>query len=679
MVGLSENQHNMASDFKLKLKHCAGCAVQDAQNLLMSLQNRQLIYEDAFVPKYNASLLILRFKSQADKDKVLNYPDYKDLIARKEFSEHVPTVNTTNRESDRTVFVWRLNPLMFQMGVYRDNYEESKTEFKAILTDRLAEDGMPPQDIQFLYTPENTPPKQMRIKFPTPEMAKKFLSADTRKLYIHLPQRFKKIDVHIPIPQCRRCKKKTHQVADCTESTSRCPRCLSILHLEPIDSDPTACPPTCWTHKAGHSTGSAKCPDNIKFRQMKRKENRISEERTNLLNNVEPGQRLITGKVFDLHQKVKTIKTNNTTPGVSYANTVLGQAMPYKLTPDFSPKGYASCYTGAMLQAIYNPDPLGFQEIMNAYEKANGWPVCKHPPLSPHFINALSDQEPLLPKNLGNLLAGRLPRMENTPASESRRRPRAHSTSPQTANSSPLTKTRRTESISEDDYSDSGSSPAPAQPSPAPEVKAYLKVMRAQELEPSPLPSGHPSPTEEHAHDSSNSLAAATSEVMEVTPLSAPPTKSPEQIQKSAKPKDKSKGKTSPRSMVNIKTIRAELEKTRASPIGITIQHDASQPSHPAPRKLLKDLCWRISTSADSFPRITIAELHDHIKFNRILYTPPVNARLTLNTIETLAQVHPVEEVFFTVEPKDRTVTSTTGKVTNLPGSRAASPVRPHR
>ena len=87
--------------------------------------------------------------------------------------------------------------------------------------------------------------------------------------------------------------------------------------------------------------------------------------------------------------------------------------------------------------------------------------------------------------------------------------------------------------------------------------------------------SAHPSPTEEHAHDSSNNLAAATSEVMEVTPLSAPPTKSPEQIQKSAKPKDKSKGKTSPRSMVNIKTIRAELEKTRASPIGITIQHDA--------------------------------------------------------------------------------------------------------
>ena len=131
--------------------------------------------------------------------------------------------------------------------------------------------------------------------------------------------------------------------------------------------------------------------------------------------------------------------------------------------------------------------------------------------------------------------------------------------------------------------------------------------------------------------------------------------------------------------MVNIKTIRAELEKTRTSPIGITIQHDASQPSHPAPRKLLKDLCWRTSTSADSFPKMTIAELQDHIKFNRILYTPPVNARLTPNTIETLAQVHPVEEVFFTVEPKDRTVTSTTGKVTHLPGSRAASPVRPHR
>ena len=166
---------------------------------------------------------------------------------------------------------------------------------------------------------------------------------------------------------------------------------------------------------------------------------------------------------------------------------------------------------------------------------------------------------------------------------------------------------------------------------------------------------------------------------MEVTPLSAPPTKSPEQIQKSAKPKDKNKGKTSPRSIVKLQTIRLELDKTRTSPIGISVQHDASQPSHPAPRKLLKDLCWRMSTSADSYPRMTIAELQEHIKSNRILYTQPVRARLTLNTVETLAQIHPVEEVYFTIDPKDRTVTSTTGKVINLPGSRAASPVRPHR
>ena len=131
--------------------------------------------------------------------------------------------------------------------------------------------------------------------------------------------------------------------------------------------------------------------------------------------------------------------------------------------------------------------------------------------------------------------------------------------------------------------------------------------------------------------------------------------------------------------MVNIKTIRAELEKTRTSPIGITIQHDASQPSHPAPKKLLKDLNWRTSTSVDSHPKMSIAELQEHIKSNRILYAPPVKARLTLNTIETLAQVHPGEEVFFVIDPKDRSVISTTGKVTHLPGSRATSPVRPHR
>ena len=681
MVGLSENQLNMASDFKLKLKHNTGLAARGAQRLLMSIQTRHLHYEDAFVPKYNEKLLIIRFKSQADKDKVLNYPDYKDLLERKNFSEHAPIVNTTNRESDRTAFVWRLNRLMFGNYTNKRELEANITEFKEILTDRLAEDGMPPQDIQFLHTPDMTPPKQMRIKFATADAAKKFVTEDTRKLYIHLPQRFKKLDEHIPIPQCKRCRKKTHQIADCPDSEVRCPRCLSRSHQEPLDNDPTACPPYCWTHKAGHSTGSAKCPDNIKYRQTKRKQNRISDERTNLLNNVEPGQRLITEKVFNLHQDVKTIKSNKTTPGLSFANTVIGEAISHKTPPDFNPKGYASCYIGAMLQAIYDPNPLGFQTIMNAYEKTNGWPIVKHPPLSTHFINALSEQEPLLPSNLGNLLAGRLPRAENTPASETRRRARSRSTSPETADSTPQSKTPRRGSPSKDDYSDysdAGRSPMVAS-SPDSEMKNELLQMRAQELVPSPLPPARPSQAEGPAHGSKHSPAINSPDVMEVTPLSAPPTKSPEQIQKSAKPKDKNKGKTSPRSIVKLQTIRLELDKTRTSPIGISVQHDASQPSHPAPRKLLKDLCWRMSTSADSYPRMTIAELQEHIKSNRILYTQPVRARLTLNTVETLAQIHPVEEVYFTIDPKDRTVTSTTGKVINLPGSRAASPVRPHR
>ena len=672
MVGPSVNQLNMASlpspsDFKWKVE-CfeRNQAASHAQNLLMSLQNRQLNYEDAFVPKYNGSLLIIRFKTHEDYRKVQDLGGLWELLRRKNFREYFPNTDTTERESDRTVFVWRLNRLMF--GAFRNqkDLEKNKTEFKTILTNRLVEDGMPPQDIQFLYTPNNTPPKQMRIKFPTSEIAKKFLSTDTRILYIHLPQTFKKIDEHIPIPQCKACRKKGHQIMDCPDPRERCPRCLSREHQKPKDDDPQNCVPYCWTHKEGHSTGSAKCPDNIKYRQMKRKELKTSRERNEIINNAEPGQRQITGQVFDLHQKVKTIKTNKSTPGASYANAVLGEAMSHKLTPDFNPKGYASCYTGAMLQAIYDPDPLGFQKIMNAYEEANGWPVCKHPPLSPHFINALSEQEPLLPNNLGNLLAGRLPRIENTPVSESRRRPRAQSSSPQ--NSTPTFKIPRRASLTDNESEASA------------DDDARQAEARLAELIPSPISSScHTSATEGSAFGSTNSLAAANTEEMEVIPLPVPPAKSPEQPQKSAKPKDKSKGKTSPRAMVNIKTIRAELDKTRTSPIGISIQHDASQPSHPAPKKLLKDLCWRMSTSADTYPRMTIAELHDHIKFNRILYTPPVRARLTLNTIDTLAQVHPVEEVYYTIDPKDRTVTSTTGKVTHLPGSRASSPVRPHR
>ena len=140
-----------------------------------------------------------------------------------------------------------------------------------------------------------------------------------------------------------------------------------------------------------------------------------------------------------------------------------------------------------------------------------------------------------------------------------------------------------------------------------------------------------------------------TTEVMEVTPLPSKTAKS--------KPKDK----TSPSTKVKGKTIRTELAKTQDSPIGIAVQHDAAQPSHPAPKRLLKDLCWRMSALPEgSHPEISMAELHQHIKNNRILYSPPATINLTLIVIETLASSHPDEKVHYVLEFRDRTVLSST-------------------
>ena len=146
------------------------------------------------------------------------------------------------------------------------------------------------------------------------------------------------------------------------------------------------------------------------------------------------------------------------------------------------------------------------------------------------------------------------------------------------------------------------------------------------------------------------------------------------------KSKQKAKEKTSPSSKITLKTIRDKLATTETSPIGITVQHDASQPSHPAPKKLLKNLYWKMSTMPEgSYPTISILELHEHIKSNRILYSPPVSINLTLKIIETLASSNPEEKVHYILEPKNMTALSSTGKVTHLQGSRATSPVRPSK
>ena len=70
-----------------------------------------------------------------------------------------------------------------------------------------------------------------------------------------------------------------------------------------------------------------------------------------------------------------------------------------------------------------------------------------------------------------------------------------------------------------------------------------------------------------------------------------------------------------------------------------------------------------------SYPEISIIELHQYIKNNRILYSPPVTVNVTNKMIETLASTHPDEKVCYIIDPKNHTLISSTGKVTHLQGS----------
>ena len=126
--------------------------------------------------------------------------------------------------------------------------------------------------------------------------------------------------------------------------------------------------------------------------------------------------------------------------------------------------------------------------------------------------------------------------------------------------------------------------------------------------------------------------------------------------------------------------IREELAKTFDSPVGIHVQHDASQPSHPAPKKLLKELGWKKNSAPKGkFPWMSLGELQQHIKANRVAYTPPGGINLLAKTVESLANSGFAEEkIYFDVYLKE-TVISKSGRVQHLPGSRQASPQRPSK
>ena len=669
MVEALSNQPNMTSDLKLRFIHHTGQAAREAGILNASLHLRGILYEDCYVPNYNKALIIYKFKNLQDKNALLNHPDLSGILQRKNFSHYTPpTTTNTDKESERTAFVWRLNPLMFLFSTSHE-LNESKRAFKNSLVDYLRDNEMPinANDIQFIHHPDLNPPKQCRIKFQTKAHADKFVAFDSRFLCYYLPKIFKKIDVHIPIPQCKDCRKKSHPTghSDC-DGVKRCPRCLSRNHLAPLDDDPRNCPPYCWTHKEGHSTGSGTCPDNRNYRKQKRNEMKINTERENIINNTDPAYRQIHTEMFNIRQDVKYIKASKTTPkpGPSYADATLGRAAAMKTLPDFSPPGYAQAFLGAMLMSVYDPDPNTFEKVMNDYETRNGWSVIKHPPILPSFLAALSEQEPAIPEQFipsSNLA----PRTENTPQSRgSVKRPRLPKTTP------------------------SGNlSPQGAQYVSPNSKASRLDLSRIPDLNlPKPLDPRGPAPSTASKPSSSKHPNLIDKDYLDHMEIANPPPtpKSPETRPDQPKPqrptKDRNtKAKTSPNSQkLAIKKIRDALAKTSESPIGISIQHDASAPNHPGPKRLVKELKWREdNTGEHGFPKMSLYELYEHIRCNRVLYTPPVQiGGLNLKVIESLVPDYPNETLHYCLEPK-YSVTSTTGRVINMPSSRTSSPQRP--
>ena len=182
--------------------------------------------------------------------------------------------------------MWNLSPVHFIQYTIEDGNSVDETlnmvvtNFIEDIKTEVGKRGMKIEDHHFIQHNPDDVPKNLKLTFETREQAKKFLNEDTSIRSGVLLKRFKKPDEHIPIRQCKICRNTNHRAGDykCTR-VLRCPRCLSRDHSQPT----TSCRPMCWTHKEGHSSGSDRCPINIKFKKDQRTaRNRKSREEAQL-------------------------------------------------------------------------------------------------------------------------------------------------------------------------------------------------------------------------------------------------------------------------------------------------------------------------------------------------------------------------------------------------------------
>ena len=117
---------------------------------------------------------------------------------------------------------------------------------------------------------------------------------------------------------------------------------MSRHHFQPT----AECQPRCWTHQAGHSSGSDKCPLNVAYKRAQRRELDVKRR-------VETQLRETPEEHQSFHRELIQLKDTIRSSATSYAGAIKGAkiAVPNISVPKVTidPNMYVMQYIGACI------------------------------------------------------------------------------------------------------------------------------------------------------------------------------------------------------------------------------------------------------------------------------------------------------------------------------------------
>ena len=383
---------------------CTEGSTEKASHLLgrlLSIEN--INYITYFVAPYNDKVICFKFSNQDIKDKVVLIENLETKLRKINCIKYHGDANVPNQDAtDRTAFVFGLSPHYFYCFTTEDGFEHNET-----LDDKLNEFMTELKKVEpniesnhFITHTDNRghklAPKSMRITFKDKDSAKTFIESDTKFELGYLNARQKIWHTDISIIQCKVCRKTGHRKGNAKcDKRPRCPRCLSLFHFQPLINSED-CEPVCWEHGEGHSSGSDKCPSNIKFKKQQRTILNQNKKIENQTANTAPDHKQFHQDIIKLQEKINTN---------SYSAALKNQIRPNPTNPTIpiqsnpiNSSAFASAYIAACISEAY--DPGSFQEVIDEYAELNDLPKIKHPRPRTAVLRALAPEAPLPSENI---------------------------------------------------------------------------------------------------------------------------------------------------------------------------------------------------------------------------------------------------------------------------------------